>query len=196
MTAGWLCRFALAGLLTATVALGRVEPKPLQRQGIRELALVATHALSVSEPSDLAINESGTTLWTVSDKPGHVYQLALDRKVVRTLKFVGEDLEGIALDRSDHTLWVAEENRREISHLDLDGNELSRHRLELTDEKNSGLEGICLDAKGRMFAVNEKRPGLFLELNGNLSIAVDDVAKGIYIVSDSENKLYAFRLEG
>jgi uncharacterized protein YjiK len=104
-----------------------------------------------------------------------------------------------------------------------------------------------------MFAMNEKNPGLFLELNANRSIAarrkvtfagdysgmtydrkkdcfwivsdqsqglylcnrqagvmkqyhlpfpkaegiaVDETAKRIYIVSDSEKKLYVFRLEG
>jgi uncharacterized protein YjiK len=249
-------RVVLLGVLALAASHDRAESKRLDAQGtqgVNELPLIATYSLSVSEPSDLAINEAGTILWTVTNHPARVYQLALDGKVVKTLEFVGEDLEGITYDRSHHTLWVAEENRREIIQLDLDGKVLSRHALDLTGEKNSGLEGICLDARGHMFALNEKHPGLFLELNRDLSIAarravsfardysgmaynpkkdafwivsdqsqelylwslragvvkeyhlpfpkaegvaVDDAAKRIYIVSDSESRLYVYRLEG
>src|SRR6185436_9201453 len=90
--------------------------------------------------------------------------------VVRTLPYDGHDLEGIAYDASDSTLWVAEENRREIVHLDLNGAVLSKHRLDLTGEQNSGLEGLCLDDAGRMFALNEKNPGLFIQLNPDFTI--------------------------
>lgn len=244
-------RIAAIGVVAGSIALGTGHSGPPGRPPVPELDLIATHALSVSEPSDLAIDESGTTLWTVGNTPPRVYQLDLNGRVVKTLNFIGEDLEGVAYDRSDHTLWVAEENRREVVHLDLNGDVLSRHRLDLTGEKNSGLEGICLDDQGHLFALNEKSPGLFLELDGGRSIstrramdfakdfsgmaydrkkgcfwivsdksqglylwsrragvvrryalpyakaegvAVDDAAGRVYIVSDSENKLYVYRL--
>ncbi len=243
---------SLLGLLAIAPAAWRAEAKPPASTDAASLPLIASHALSVSEPSDLAIDESGKTLWTVTDRPGRVHQLTLEGKLIRTLKFVGDDLEGIAYDRSDRTLWVAEESLREIVHLDLEGNVLSRHPLGLKGESNSGLEGLCLDAQGNMFALNEKKPGLFLELNANRSIAVrrpvsfagdysgitydrgrdgfwivsdqsetlylcdrqagvlkryrlpfpkaegvavNEAEKRIYIVSDSEKKLYVFRLE-
>lgn len=228
---------------TAPAAVGVTEPS---------LTLIASYAMNVSEPSDLTINETGTVLWTVSDRPGRsVYQLTTDGTVVKTLDFVGEDLEGIVYDPSDQTLWVAEENRREVVHLDLDGNVLSRKLLGLTGENNSGLEGISLDDSGRMFLLNEKNPGLFIQLDSAHSIAamdtlsfagdysgmtynprsaafwivsdqsralylwslragvvkeyplpfpnaegvaVDEAAGRIYLVSDSENKLYVFQL--
>ena len=242
---------ALLAVAAGLVALGRAEAKSVTSRGTGELPLLATYPLSVAEPSDLTINETGTTLWTVTNHPARVYQLDSEGKTVKTLDFVGEDLEGIAYDRSDHTLWVAEENRREIIHLDLDGGVLSRHALDLVGEKNCGIEGLCLDGQGRMFALNEKRPGLFIELGGDKSImarrelmfakdysgmaadrkhdgfwivsdksqelilwspragvlkeyrlpfakaegvAVDHAAKRIYIVSDSEQKLYVYRL--
>ena len=242
----------LFGLLAVPPVFAIVKAKPPGRQGLHELRFISSHPLDVPEPSDLTIDEAGTSLWTVADGSGKVYELTLDGHVVRALPFVGEDLEGIAYDRSDRTLWVAEENRREIVHLNLDGEVLSRHTLGLQGEKNSGLEGLCLDDKGHMFALNEKRPGLFLELDGNTSIAVrrevtfardysgitydrkkgcfwivsdqsqslyawkpgagvlkeyslpfrkaegvavDDASKRVYIVSDSEKRLYVYRLE-
>ena len=244
-------RMAALAVAAASIGLGTVHAKPQAPPRSAALHLIATYPLSVAEPSDLAIDESGTRLWTVGNTPPRVYQLGLDGQVVKTLNFVGEDLEGVAYDRNDRTLWVAEENRRELIHLDMNGDVLSRHRLDLAGEKNSGLEGICLDDKGQLFAVTEKRPGLFLELGAGRSIsarrnvdfaedysgiaydrkqgcfwivsdksqalylwsrhagvvqryalpyekaegvAVDDAAKRIYIVSDSENKLYVYRL--
>lgn len=169
-----------------------------------ELRLVATHALSITEPSGLAIDESCTTLWTVTNNPDKVYQLDLQGAVVRTLKYTGEDLEGIAYDASDRTLWIVEENRREVVHLDLDGNVLSRHPLGLTGERNSGLEGLCFDDKGRIYVLNEKQPGLFIELNAELAIAsrqewtfakdfsdlwFDRESGSFYVLSDKSQKL-------
>ncbi len=169
------------------------------------LPLVASYALGLSEPSDLAIDETGTILWTVTNNPDSVYQLDLTGKRVKTLKYAGQDLEGITYDRSDQTLWVAEENRREVVHLDLDGNVLSRKQLSLTGEVNSGLEGICLDDAGRMFLLNEKNPGLFIQLDPALSIAAKDTlyfagdysglsyqpgSASFWIVSDQSQRLY------
>lgn len=243
-------RWAWAALAVALI-LGPVESKPLVPRLPEALTLVATHPLSMKEPSDLAIDESGGRLWTVTNDPSHVYELDADGRTVRTLAFLGEDLEAIAYDRSDRTLWVAEENRREVIHLDLDGRVLSRHALGLTGETNSGLEGLCVNDKGRLFALNEKRPGLFIELDEKIRIAarrevrfvadfsgitydrargqfwivsdksrevvlwdpkrgvmkqyplpyekaegvaVDDASRRLYIVSDSEQKLYVYRL--
>jgi len=138
------------------------------------LRLVASYPLGITEPSGLAINDSGTILWTVTNNPEKVHQLDLAGNVVRTLSYSGHDLEGIAYDSSDSTLWVAEEDRREIVHLDLTGAVLSRHRLSLTGQTNSGLEGICFDDQGRMFVLNEKLPGMFISLNADFSIAAAD----------------------
>ena len=243
---------ALLGLLVAGSSVDRADAKLPAKVAGPGLSLIASYELSVSEPSDLALDGSGESLWTVTDRPGRVHQLSLDGTLLRTLKFEGDDLEGIAYDPTDHTLWVAEESLRAVIHLDLQGNVLSRHPLGLNGKKNSGLEGLCLDAKGHMFALNEKDPGLFLELDskhdiavrrqltfaGDYSgitydskhdgfwivsdqsqalfqcdrkaavrrayalpfpkpegIAVDEAAKRAYMVSDSEHRLYVFRLE-
>jgi uncharacterized protein YjiK len=200
-------RVVVPVLALALLMLGRSESKPVARPEIQPLSLrlLSTHALSFAEPSDLTINESGTVLWTVTNHPARVYQLDLNGNVVQTLHYAGADLEAIAYDRSDKTLWVVEERRREIIHLDLRGDVLSKTPLDLAGEPNSGPEGICLDEKHRMFLLNEKRPGLFVELNADLSIAAKqglDFAKDysglaydrkkacFWIVSDQSKKLY------
>jgi uncharacterized protein YjiK len=235
-------------IVFALIACGCAQAAPPALGAPR---LIETHPLTISEPSDLAIDETGKILWTVTNKPAKVYQLDLAGNVVKTLKYVGRDLEGIAYDPADHTLWVTEERTREIVHLNLEGEVLKTYALDLVGKPNSGPEGICLDDRGRMFLLNEKEPGLFIELNRDLSIAtknplgfaidysgltygrkaggfwivsdqsqklffwtkakgvvsecalpfpkpegvaVDEAAKRIYIVSDSENKLYVYRM--
>ena len=192
-------------LMAVAATLGCGACGAAETAKIGTLQLLETHPLSIREPSGLTINESGTALWVVTNNPDSVFQLDLKGNPVKTLDFVGEDLEGIEYDPSDKTLWVVEENRREIVHLDLQGKVLSRHPLGLVGKKNSGLEGICLDDQGRMFALNEKNPGLFLELKADLSIAgqhpldfakdysglaYNREAKSFWIVSDQEQKLY------
>jgi len=251
MSAAAIGRMALQSSLAVIALFACGNSKPAKPASTGVLQLLATHALTITEPSGLAINESGTMLWTVTNNPDKVYQLDKDGTPVRTLNYVGEDLEGIAYDRSDKTLWIVEENRREIVHLDLNGDVLSRHALDLVGERNSGLEGICLGDKGRMFVLNEKQPGLFIEVNADFSIAsrlpldfakdfsdlwfdrdtacfwilsdksqklcrwsqqkgvvseyalpfpkaegiaCDDAANRLYIVSDSENKMYVYQI--
>ena len=175
------------------------------------LTLVASHAMDVSEPSDLAIDATGTILWAVTNNPDSVYQLDLTGKKTKSLGFGGQDLEGIAYDASDGTLWVAEENRREVIHLGADGAVLSRQSLSLTGQPNSGLEGICLDDAGTFFLLNEKEPGMFLELGAGMSIAAretltfagdysglayDPPSASFWIVSDQSKRLYQWKRAG
>jgi hypothetical protein len=123
------------------------------------LPLIATHPLTIQEPSDLAIDETGTILWTVTNHPEKVYQLDLDGNVTKTLSYVGNDLEGVAYDARDHTLWIAEENLRQVVHLDLDGAVLSQHSLALTGEHNSGLEGILPERQRNRVRAEREAPG-------------------------------------
>ena len=192
--------------LTLTVAVGGCKSGGgVKPSSIKSLRLVTTYALDLVEPSDLAINDTGTALWTVTNDPDSVYQLDMSGHRVKTLNYAGHNLEGIAYDPSDQTLWVVEENRREVVHLDLDGNVLSTHPLSLTGEQNSGLEGICLNGAGSIFLLNEKLPGLFIALDPAKAIASTDTltfagdysgmsyepaTAAFWIVSDQSRRLY------
>lgn len=194
------------GFLALSAGLsGCGSSHPSAPQTVKQLRLVTSYDLAFTEPSDLTINDTGTTLWTVTNNPDSVFQLDLVGNHVKSLKYAGQDLEGIAYDRSDQTLWVTEENLRQVVHLDLDGNVLKKYPLGLTGEQNSGLEGICIDTTGHLFVLNEKRPGLFITLNDNVAIATIDTLtfagdysglsydppSGAYwIVSDMSKRLY------
>lgn len=181
------------------------KSSPAGPESAAALTLLEVHVLSIAEPSDLAIDETGTILWTVTNHPEKVYQLQTDGTVVKELSYVGSDLEGVAYDPRDHTLWLAEENRREVVHVDLDGAVLATHALGLTGALNSGLEGICVNDSGTVFVLNEKEPGLFIRLKSDLSIETstglsfsldysgmcyDAGRKCFWITGDQSKKLY------
>jgi len=200
----------LAGILVGCLALAFAIPGCKSSNGvaprtIQTLRLVASYTLDLAEPSDLTIDDTGNRLWTVTNSPDSVVELDLAGRRVKTLPFVGHDLEGVAFDKSDKTLWLAEENRREVVHIDLNGNVLGTFALGITGEQNSGLEGICLTAAGGIYVLNEKHPGLFITLDPSIAIATIDTVKfagdysgmsldpgtgAVWIVSDQSKRLY------
>ena len=133
------------------------------------LTQLATYAIELREPSGLTINPEGTALWTVANNQ-RVFKLDLQGRILDRLAYKGKDLEGIVYDPSDSTFWVVEERRREVVHLDANGNVIFSQKLALGGEENKGLEGICRDSSGTLYVVNEKSPSLFLELDSDAAI--------------------------
>ena len=204
-------RVAAGGFAVMAVIVACNGSNPVEVKRNPTLPLIASYPLSFTEPSGLAVDETGTRLWAVSNHPEKVHELDLTGTVVKTLKYDGHDLEAVAYDPRDKTLWVAEENRREVVHLDLEGNVLSTYATGLTGEQNSGLEGLCLTDSGRVYALNEKHPGLFVTLKSDLTIdtlqlltfAGDysgmeyDVARSAFwITSDQSRALYLWSPTG
>jgi len=150
-------------------ACGGDTPSITGPDGTR-LVLLSSHSLGIGEPSGLALDASRSSLWAVGNDPQRVYRLSLDGRIQNILDYEGDDIEGIASDPSDGTLWIVEEDRREVVHLSSNGRVLEQYQLDLTGEQNSGLEGICLAPDGATYVLNEKKPGLFISLNADLSI--------------------------
>jgi uncharacterized protein YjiK len=207
---GSLGTFVFAAVLVAASLLGCAGSETAAPP-LPTLPLIASFALDVTEPSDLAIDETGTLLWTVSNGADSVYQLDTTGKRLKALNYAGQDLEGIAYDPVTTTLWVAEENQRALVHLDLDGNIISKHNLALTGEQNSGLEGVSFDGAGSLVVLNEKLPGMFIQLNPDLTIASKDTltfagdysgityepaSASFWIVSDQSHRLYRWTKAG
>jgi uncharacterized protein YjiK len=198
-------RAAVSACAVALVAGCGKSSKPTDPGGSPPLVLLESHPLTIREPSDLTIDDTGTILWAVTNHPQKVYRLGLDGHVADSLSYIGNDLEGVAYDPRDHTLWLAEEELRQVVHIDLTGAELARYSLGLTGQHNKGLEGICLNDSGTVFLVNEMEPGLFIRLHPdhsiatmiNLTFATDysgityDLAKRCFmIVSDQSQGLF------
>ena len=167
--------------------------------------LVSSHSLAVPEPSGLCLDSDGRHLWTVSDETGQIYRLDLEGRIVQQLAFSGEDLEGVCLDPTDGSLWLAEERRRQAVHVSREGALLGRLPINLAGTGNSGLEGICLDSRGRLLLVNEKEPGRLLRLDrqsGQLEplelgfardysgLCWDSGREALWVVSDESRALF------
>lgn len=197
---------ATLGCLALTLAIpGCKSSSTVAPRTIQTLRLVSSYTLDIAEPSDITVDDTGTRLWTVSNSPDSVYEIDLAGHRVKALPFEGHDLEGIAYDKSDQTLWLAEENRREVVHLGLDGTVLGTFALGITGEANSGLEGICVTGAGGIDVLNEKLPGLFITLDPSIAVATTDTVKfagdysgmsfdpatgAVWIVSDQSRRLY------
>jgi len=199
----YITAFALAILLTLGQSCS-LPDSAAQPQG-SALKLIGEYTLSIPEPSGLTLHDDYSGLWTVSDHTNRVYSISLDGQLLQELRFEGNDLEGIAFDSRDNSLWVVEEQLREAVQIDLNGKETARKAINLPGTGNSGLEGICLDTLFTFYVLNEKNPRLWAKLNSDFSTAlqrpVDDVEdisgiaydirrKSFWIVSDQSQLLF------
>ncbi|NQT25698.1 SdiA-regulated domain-containing protein [candidate division KSB1 bacterium] len=136
------------------------------------LQLFSTFDTEMKEPSGLSLGEHNQSLWTVSDPPENkVYEMDLQGNILRTLKFNGEDLEGVEYDSSNKVIWIIDEKKRELIKLDTSGTVLEHHEILVENpNKNEGLEGISITASNQFWLVNQKNPCEVIELNSNFSI--------------------------
>ena len=180
------------------------EEKPL-------LTLTAYYSLDIPEPSGLAFTIDGKNLWTVSDKTNKVYKISLTGKILKTLSYHGNDLEGVTQNPLDSTIWIAEESKAEIVQLDSNGVELRREHPPV-DGGNSSLEGITINTQNNhLFLVKEKNPLVLIELDNSLEIIkykrvnfaedlsgifYDGQNQNLWITSDQSKKVFKTDLEG
>jgi len=167
--------------------------------------------LSIEEPSGLTYDPNTQTLWTVNDPDNNkIYNISLEGELLETLSFTGDDLEGIAYDDITNTLWVADELTSEIINVSLQGEELQRVPLSVSQySSGSGLEGLCIGNSGEFYLLKEKNPGIFIEVNPDLlsitetiitfaddfsGICYDSEKDGFWIISDESEKLYLWDL--
>lgn len=138
-----------------------------------ELKFVSSHELGITDPSGLAMDVSNNFLWTVSDSEGgRVYKITFQGEIIDSLIYRGNDMEGIAMNPVDKTLWVIEEKLMKIIQLDTLGRVLSENDVPFENVNvNDGLEGISINPdNGHFYLLNEKLPRVFLELNSEMQI--------------------------
>ncbi len=192
--------FLIFALTNCKVEDSATEPEP----NPSSFAKLAEYQTDVPEPSGLTLDDKGKFLWTVSDNTNRVYKLDLQGNTRKILDYTGDDLEGIVFDYRDNTLWLAEERLRELVHIDTNGAELGRFRIEnLEGSGNSGIEGVCLNSDAVFAVLNEKDPALWAKLDSSFYAfdvtpitSVDDLSgitfygsNNYLIVSDQSQKL-------
>jgi uncharacterized protein YjiK len=175
------------------------------------LSFVDVLDIPIEEPSGLSLGKSNQSLWVVSDSPvNEIYEISLGGKLLQKLDFKGEDLEGIVFDSLKNVVWVAEEKKREIIEIALDGTELSRYSINIDNTDNNGLEGIAIDQSRHMWIANEKNPGALLSLKDDFSIlnmfllnvakdysgiCADELDNRIWMVSDESRLLFQYDVD-
>jgi uncharacterized protein YjiK len=164
--------------------------------------------LSIPEPSGLSFGPTNNTLLVVSDHTNLVYETDLTGKIIRTLNYTGQDLEGVTYNLKTNIVAVVEERKREVILIDYtNGNELSRYKIEVEESSdNKGLEGIGYSSNNSAYyIVNEALPGQMIIWNPqsdiisktDLNFANDYSAiyietenSKIWMVSDESQGLY------
>jgi uncharacterized protein YjiK len=171
----------------------------------RELILVSEVILPFTEPSGICYSESLQKLWVVSGGDQTIYMLDINGNVEKELPYTGTDLEGIAFDSVDSTLWIIDEATKKVSHLDCDGKVLFHKHISYSSTENKGPEGITIGKNHMLYIINERDPCVLLRLDSNcviektypLDFASDfsdltyDASGGsLYLLSDESRELY------
>ena len=126
---------------------------------------VFTVKINIPEPSGLSFTASKDALLTVSDKTGRIYRIGFNGEVMDRLPFHGHDLEGIEVDKSNGEIWVVEERKQNILHLDINGELIEKISDVHADTKNNaGFEGIAKNGDS-LYLLIEKDPGLLIKYN-------------------------------
>jgi uncharacterized protein YjiK len=150
------------------------------------------------------INTFGGYPDTIKDQTD---QMNFAGDVQTTYPFVGDDLEGIAFDPADHSIWVVEEGRGQLVHLTVQGQEIFRTDINYQiQNSNKGFEGLCLRTGGNGFyALVEANPATIVHIDSNFNTAatqeldfatdVSGICPGrspdeYFIVSHEEQQLY------
>jgi len=93
-------------------------------------------SLNIDELSGLAIANS-TILYTVSDNTNKIYKISSSGRILSSFSFIGEDLEGIAVNPIDNTIYVVEERKREIIQFDNLGNHIKTIAVSIEENNDN-----------------------------------------------------------
>ncbi len=121
-------------------------------------------------------------------------KINLAGETIKELSYIGTDLEGITFDIRDTTLWIVEESLFQLVHIDTNGNLIDSIQIQFSANGNSGFEGVTLNSTNNNFYIlNEKDPGLLLEIDTNfniinrISLNFADDYSGIFFDNNSDN---------
>jgi len=167
--------------------------------------------VKIPEPSGLAFSASKDALYTVSDKTGGIYRISFSGKVEDVISSGKADLEGIDVDRNNGDIWIVEEKKQHIYHLDKNGVLIGKITdVHVKTKGNSGFEGIAKNGD-KLYILLEKDPGTLIVYDISskkwdtykLSFAkdysgidYDSRDNTLWIVSDESKTLNHCKLDG
>lgn len=176
------------------------------------LRLVATYDLTITEPSGLALDRARNQLFTVSDQRDMIYRMSLDGVIMDSLQCDGKDLEGVAMNPLDRSLYAIDERESEVIRIDTAGREIGRYVVPPANGLPSNIEGIDVNATGdRIYVLNKRDPRLLMvfdeqfnllnryELNFSEScsgLAFDAISNELWILSDASKTITKCDLTG
>ena len=168
-------------------------------------------SLKVPEPSGLHFESKTNSLWMVSDENSTIYNVDLKGEILSKIIIDGLDLEGITIIK-DSIIAVVLERDRTIVLLDKKGKVQKRINVDISGKKNKGLEGISYNSvKNTFFVVNEKKPGVLLEIDitgktiakNELTFAsdysglfFDQIENVLWIISDEDKAIFKCTPQG
>jgi len=117
-------------IFTAIFLIAIISCKKKEQPPKAPLSYVGAYAISVPEPSGLAMTQDNRGFWTISDETSTIYRLDSEGNVAQTIEVDGFDLEAVTLI-DDTILVVLLERTREMLFLDTSGKELKRNRARL-----------------------------------------------------------------
>ncbi len=175
------------------------------------LELLQKIKLNIAEPS--GITAFNNNLYIVSDKNGSFYSTSLEGEILKKHSTKFNDLEGITIQESSHTIWLVEESERKLVKLDSLGNRIRKIKVKGKQQsKNNGLEGVCfVESENSLYVVNENSPKQLLQLNlkGKITnkfnldfskdisgICFDKTSNSFWIVSDESESVYNISKKG
>lgn len=175
------------------------------------LELVGKYKLSIREPSGLTLSSDGEFLWTVSDEYNSLYKITKTGQIIDSVRISGADLEGVEILANNYICVVTERDRGVLLYTP----ELKlkkRVLLDVSKEENAGIEGIAYNPEtGITYILNEKKPGLLIEINDKFNIVkrqklnfakdysgleIDTVNNHLWIISDESQLLVKCDLDG
>ena len=146
-------------------------------------------ASGLNEPSGLALDRQGTSLYTVSDDTKIIFNLDLQGRIIPNSSFLinVKDLEGLAVTADDKTILAVQEESNSIIQFDIISRKEIQQILLRTlknyyqiavyfnhKNQNKGLEGITINFNNNhIFVVKEGEPGLLIELDSKCETIIN-----------------------
>jgi uncharacterized protein YjiK len=200
----------IIAFLTSIYSCKKEDPDPVNPDAPYTTDTVIE--INIDEPSGLALSVKKDALYTVSDYTGKIYRMSFTGAILNELPFIGSDMEGIEIDKTNGDIYTVEEGLQRIDHLSPQGILIDNiTSVEIaTEDPDIGFEGIAKNAD-TLYILFEKNPGLLIKYHipsktwtqQSLSFALDysgidydESDNTLWIVSHESKTLYHCNLSG